>query len=243
VKKAAIALLVLAALISTGGGTLSAAQGQKVASFALIYDLDSVTTVYPRMLGQGGDPWGAPMPGSGRIKTVGSTTTVTEAVAGELPFTNLAVGDVLFVRYEGINYLRAIAAKASGASITVDSAIDLSNNATFSWMKLEVGAAATNGWIELTDLSDKTLSVQYNIGDLTGGLDVIWECRTAGPNSAPIQVYPPTGVMTLAAPGSAIGTGLVVYEQWSACRIGLKANTADPGDPTAESITAHIVGR
>ena len=223
--------------------SLVLAQNQNVASFAIKYDVDSATMTYCRMEGTGGSPWGQPKAGLYRIQTTGSSSTVDEAVAGSNPFTGMAVGDVLLISTATASYVRSIITYTSAAQIVVDSALDISTGASFSWLELVCGTTVAFGWIDVAPGTDKTFTVQYNAGDLTGGLNVLWQCRAAGPDAQPIQVYPATGVMNLAAPGAAVGTGLVVYEQWSACRMGVAFATADVGDPVIESVTAHILQR
>lgn len=223
--------------------TLALAQNQNVASFAIRYDVDSATMTYCRMEGANGSPWGAPNQAIGRIVTAGSTTTVTEETAGQLPFTGMSVGDVLLINAGLYQYVRSIVTYTSAASIVVDEALDITGGASFSWYNLACGTAVTSGWVDVAPGTDKTLTVQYNAGNLTDGLDVLWQCRTAGPDAQPIQVYPASGVMNLPTAGAAIGTGLVIYEQWSSCRVGLAFHTADPADVTPEIVTAHILQR
>jgi hypothetical protein len=235
VKKALVVLLVLLP-------SLVYAQNQNVASFAIRYDVDSGTATYCRMEGANGSPWGAPNQAIGRIKTTGLTTTVDEETAAQAPFTGLAAGDVLLINAGLVQYVRSIVTYTSASQVVVDEALNIAG-ASFSWYKLSCGTGITAGWIDVAPGTDKTLTVQYNAGNLTGGLDVLWQCKAAGPDAQPIQVYPASGVMNLPTAGAAIGTGLVIYEQWSSCRVGLAFHTADPADVTPEMVTAHILQR
>jgi hypothetical protein len=242
----------------------TAAAQQRSASFAHLYDVDSTSLTYCVMTGQNGDPFGGAMVGSSRIKTAagGGSTTVTEFVSGALPFAQLSVGDTIIVDQNNstppVSQTVIVTAKASGASITVSTAMDLDNAAghDFRWLKQTCGTAITNGWINVEDATGVAMTVQYEQGDLTG-LRVRWECVPKGVGAAPVIVYPgqssdcgiggtlSTDRCDFATPGET--ARLMVSwgfpNSFQKCRIGLAYHTADASDAAAnlEQVTATIV--
>ncbi len=230
------------------------------ANFAHLYDVDSASLTYCVVTGQNGDPFGAPRPGSSNIKTTGTSTTVTEFTSGALPFADLSVGDTIIVPKDNsaipTTQTVIITAKASGASITVSTALTLTGTLghPFTWMKQTCGTAITNGWVTVSSMSTVALTVQYDQGDLDG-LRVRWECRPAGIGAQPVIVYPgessdcglggtlSTDRCNFATAGvTARLTVLVEGNPFNQCRIGLAYAAADASDAAAnlEQVTATV---
>jgi len=247
VKKvlAGLALLLLAA---HPVGSAEAVQS----AFAYNIDVDSATVTYFKHVGQNGSPFGGSILGPGTIKTTGSSTTVAEAVAGSNPFTDIAVGDVLEVAPIGTSgrrtYLR-VDARASAASITVDTAVDLGTGVAWRYWRLQSGTTVNDGWFPVSGATSVTIGVYWVQGDLDA-LQVIWQCRSAAPGSKPMQVFPGLtsecglggsaatvpGFCTypVAQVGQATATTVqIVFGNYSECRVGLKYTTTDTSDAGA----------
>jgi len=227
----------------------------KNASFAYNYDVDSASLTYVRMVGQNGDPFGGSMVGPGTIKTVGSTTTVTENVASSNPFRDVGVGDVIQVSTSTTTrFTRVVVAKASDASITVDTAVDLTAGYSWRWWDTQVGTTINDGWIDVGQMSTVAMTVQYEQGDLDG-LRVRWECKTASLGANPVIVYPGEssdcgigGTLVVdrcnfaTAGVTARLTVAVTDNPFAACRVGLAFAATDTSEAGAnlEQVTVTI---
>lgn len=227
-------------------GDLSAAQCA-AANFFLDFDVDADTVIYGVVLGNNG-PFGGNKQTNRRIKTSGSSTTVTSQTTGDNSFEELAVGDSIFIRDSGTQLVsrRLILAKASADSVTVDSAITLTN-AAFTW--LQSTTSATLGWLDISGWTGRTITIQYDQGDL-GQLDARIECRGSYPGSQPVQVFPSctTGscntYQAYTTVGIASRTSVVIPDPFGACRVGLKYTTSDAADTTTnlEKVTVGFEG-
>lgn len=256
-RKTVLAVLAALALAS------AASAQQSSASFAHLYDVDALSLTYCVMTGQNGDPFGQPISVSARIKTAGGagSTTVTEFTTGEAPFTNVAVGDTLIIQQDNATppakQTVVVTAKASAASITVSSSVDLDNAAGhfFSYLKSTCGTAVTNGWINVENARVVSLTVQYEQGDLTG-LRVRWECVPKGIGARPVIVYPgqssdcglggtlSTDRCDFATAGETARLTISVTDNpFQSCRMGLAYHTADASDAAAnlEQVTATLI--
>lgn len=219
--------LVLALLGLLVAAAPAAAQQQSMAWVVYANDWSAVSYTYCVMEGQRGDPFGEPLMGTSKVKTVGSNTTVTEVTAGSLPFTNLAVGDMLLVRRGEVTDRVSIVAKASGASITVSSAVDWSAELDFRWMDLKCGTAVTDGWVGTGAFHTVALTLEWVTKNATS-LGYQTECAIG----AGLPIILETGTATAVGQwGPAITAG--VYDR---CRLGIKINT----DTGAQVVNAHI---
>jgi hypothetical protein len=242
-------------------------QAQEVRKATLFYqfDVDSGTVNYPLHTGLDNTPFSSDRTvtaAGAKISTAGSNTTVTATTALTVPFALLGVGDAIGVKIGGdaTPTYRIITAKASGDSVTVNAAIDLSADATgyfFTWRKYVGGTAATSGWFDVANLTDVSITVQYDQGDLDA-LGVRWECRVQSLDTQPIYVHPGASTATgICGPGTAsstfctfatagAGQSLTVRDigKYDECRIGLKFVTNDTSDAGAalEKVTATVVG-
>jgi hypothetical protein len=213
------------------------------------------------MLGEGGSAWGNSNGGRGQIETSGSSTTVTGVNASDDVFIDIEVGDIILVRdVQGNTTERVVVAKASNDSITVNTAVDWSAQVNWRWWNVECGTGADDGWIDVRRTSANAhagwgIVIQYNTGDLTGGLAARIECRAPGLGMEPVVVYPSTGSSCgvggvlagnecqFASPG--IDSRLSVvndFNVYSSCRVALSAVTSDT-DGTVEQVTATLVAR
>lgn len=198
------------------------------------YDLDSTTVIYATM--------GSSSPGSGNVETVASSTTVT-AVSGT-PFTPVDIGDEITFSTAGGSLIRRVTAKASGASITVDSAVnlDVTNGVQWTYRPLNTGTTAGDGWYSCADLGTQYHSVQIRQLNVTGGIDVRWEGRALGAtNAQPTIIHPSSSTASCGTGTYAAGycnfTAVGNYEMlmdggYAQCRIGMKIGTNDDGVDT-----------
>lgn len=255
--KKPLLVLALGLLASSAFAQSAAKDGQ----LALLYDVDSTTLTYCRTEGASGGPFDSPIVGSSRIKTVGSSTTVTEFTAGALPFSSVAVGDILVIQTTNppgaVQTLRAVTAKASGASITVDTAIDLSaaGGFQFGFYKHRCGTTSADGWVAIPTAARLiSLTVQYDQGDLDA-LAVRWECKASGAGAEPVIIYPgessdcgiggtlATDRCTFATPGITARLSVVdTAPAYGSCRVGLARVTTDTLDTTTnlEKVTVKV---
>jgi hypothetical protein len=223
-KHGFLAILLLALFLPT----LAAAQDiQKVAWSVYGKDVTDTSYSYCKLVGSNGDPFGTANVGRGRIETSGSSTTVTEVTTGDNPFTEIAVGDVLMIQVGSTVYRRNVVARASAASITVDTAIDLSAGYSWSWYQQKCGATAADGWIPVSLAHTMSFAVDWITKNATS-LDHSFECRVGGITATVIEQ----------ASQSAVGPSVYVLPDgvWDECRIGLKLTT----DTGAQNITALI---
>ncbi len=242
---------ILAALVALLASP-AAAQGV-AANFTYLYDLDASSLTYCVLAGQGGDPWGAWLPGPGTIETSGSSATITGVDTDADVFEFVDVGDAIYVALpNGTTYTLNVVTNADADTITVDTAVnlDVDGGYVWSWKDLTCGTAATDGWITVADAFSLTMTVQFDQGDLDT-LDVAWYCKGAGAGAGPVRVYPgpnsDCGDGTLSTDVCQLTEGQVLATQieinnFSACRMGMKYGSSDASDSGAnlEQITATI---
>lgn len=234
-------------------------------NLALRYDVDSATLTYCRMNGKNGSPFDDPIVVNARIKTTGTSATVTEFTASTNPFASVATGDVLVVSTptstdEDAKTYAVVIAKASAASITVDPSVTLTATAghLFSFYKVACGTAATDGWFAVPPTTAEVgLLLQYDQGDLTA-LVVRWECKGLEPFAEPTIIYP--GESSDCGIGGTLATDRCSYATagitarievvdeaptFSFCRVGLAWSGADASDAGAnlERVTVKAILR
>ena len=237
------------------------AQTQRAANFTYRYDLDSTTLIYCRVVGNSGNPGSPPIRGTASIVTAGSNLTVTENVSGTNPFTLLDVNDILIVtRQSGTVERRVVATKASAASITVDTVIDLTGGVAFSWLDTQCGSTDADGWIDAAGLNAK--EVQFlleQINGVVGGISIRLECRGDAIGSLPTIVHPGDSASATCSPGTLAsefcnftvgdatdGRAYFVIPQDIICgevRVGMKIVTSDAAEAAEadkERITSSL---
>lgn len=228
----------------------SAAQADNVVAVPLVagYDLDATSLTYCNSVGEGGLVLAPPRRMPDKVKTSGSSTTVTSNTASSGAFEFVAVGDLLwFPRTESVpiaagsavGVWRYVTARASADSITVDTAVDLSSGYGFGLRVVSCGTAATSGVVPVEGFDSLNFVGQIDQISVTGGITYQVECRADGPAAAWVTVIGPTNKTATWAGGN------VAYEPWAACRIGWKIGSADDGSDTgadAEKIAAFFIG-
>jgi hypothetical protein len=194
------------------------------------YQLDSGSYIYCVT--------GPATPGPGRVKTTGSSATITAVAGLDDPFTNVAVGDELIFG-TGSSDERVVIARASATSITVDSAISLADTAgfAFTYAHPTCGTGATSGWF-IPGPGKHTITIVYRQGDLTGGLDFDIETRARPTIGSAVQIL--TGNIP-ATTALVNGTTIVLGETTNSFRVGLKYNTADTSDAAANAEQVDVV--
>lgn len=228
------------------------------ANFTYRLDVDSGTVTYCRLEGQNGDPFGGSANGSGRIQTTGSSASVTATVAASLPFTNIVAGDVISVQRSASATVDnvVVLTVVDGDNITVDPAVDWSGGFSWRFWKSRCGTGDSDGWISVANAKTVSLGLQYDQGNLTGGVKARWECRGSGLGALPVILYPNEGATceggTLTAgfcefASASITAGrLTVVDgtpAYSSCRVGLAFVTDDSGGDAGanlERVTASV---
>lgn len=219
-------LAVLAALLPL----VSSAQGPSQAQGFVLWawDLTETSYTYCVMGGQGGHPFATPLVNYAAIKTTGSSTSVTEAVAGTNPFTYLAVGDMLLVRRDPNYFDRVvIVTRTDAANVVVSSAVDWSAGYPFSWLDRTCGTAATNGWFPVGTFTTITAQTEWVTKNATS-LEMQTECAMGEGSPVISETYSFT-----AAGNHAHTITAGVYDR---CRVGLKLTT----DAGVQLVNAHL---
>lgn len=222
-------VLFAAALVLLAAPLASAQATQGMAWVTYQQDISAASYTYCRMVGVNDDPWQSPLKGPAAVLTVGSSTTVTEAVAGTDPFLRVSVGDMLIVRTgENSTDRVSVATKVDDGEITVSSAVDWSNVYEFEWLKRQCGTGATDGWIGVGAFS--TLQAQLEVTAFSATtIDHILQCAIGA--GLPVDV----DTSTVNATGQkAVVVASGVYDR---CRFGLKI-TGDTGTNTSNAFIA-----
>jgi hypothetical protein len=242
---------VLLALLLVVTPVFAQTGAQPKAVFVTAYELDATDPTYCVTTGKDGNPWNGAREGKGtggsNIKTSGSSTTVTEVATDSLPFTLLSVGDQIFVN----GNVRYITAKASGASITVNAAVNIENSGAgypFQWNKRSCGTTAADGWMSVAGTTEITVKIQVDQVVVTGGVNVTIQCRDNTHDTVPFTIYPdPNDTSTEECHTlnftAVAACAYIVPGSWDSCRVGVEIGTADDGDDlttNAEDITATI---
>lgn len=256
-------LAVLALVLSAGPALAQTAAPTAPANFSYRKDYDSTTLTFCKLVGQNSNPRGGTIAGTARIKTTGSSTSVTAVTAGQLPFAALAVDDVIVVTRPGSNAVdwRVIATKTDGDNITVDTAVnwDTTTGFEFRWLDDQCGTTDNDGWIDVQAGGMAAKNVTFmleQVSGVTGGIDWDIECRGSGIEAAagvggtptPVIVHP--GAAGSCAPGTSAGgfcnfttagkvsgrlkVAIPPHVTCDAVRVGVKINTSDAAEP-AES--------
>lgn len=204
------------------------AQGLGIESDSLVlastYDLDSTSFIYCNTLGTGRSPAGRNKlpPNNSTVSTSGSSTTLTATNAG---YTNVAVGDPLWINDDGVQLQRVVVARASATSITINAAVDVTT-AAWEYRTLTCGTADTSGAVPVTAFESLTFQVilaQEN----SASTDHQVECRVFGPGTAWNIISGPTNNT------STYNTYVATNLGWDECRVGIRVNTDDGTDTGA----------
>lgn len=219
-----------------------------------VYDLDSTTDV---------SCTSSPVTSTARIVTSGSSTTTAALTTGTLPFNSVAVGDVLYATVGGILTGRVVVSKASGDSLTVDSAWNLgSTGVGFTAWKATCGATGSSSWINVTANLNTNIAILIDqLGVSSGGVGVKIEALFGNATDSftnPVNVWPGEATVSGICGSGTQTSGYCVYTTAGAAarptfstnnsinptalRIVMKLTGADDGaDATVEKITAYLV--
>jgi hypothetical protein len=238
----------------------SSAQINRSAAVALVANYNLAATSYTYSFFRGPDDGNADPLGSGvkwpsKVKTTaGAQATIEAFTASSAPFAALVAGDLLmfpnaptvpntgasgFVNVQGRTQRqeRVIVTATDANNVDVDTAIDLSQDATgynFYWKKFVTGVETTDGWFSVGNFDGVEFDIQVTTIAATS-IDYSIECRHAGVNAAAKQLD--VGSISSATLGSNSHTfylGLP-YDQ---CRVGLKVT----GDAGTQAVWVSIVG-
>jgi hypothetical protein len=254
-KKQTFAAILLALLPMLAAAQSTSAPNVRKAILASKYDLDSTSYIYCMFTGVNASPWGGALPGGAPVSTSGSSTTVAATTASTGPFTDVAVGDILYILSSGPQtapVVRYVTARASADSITVDTAITLTA-ATFTFKRRSCGTAASSGWVDVSTAWDVKVAWRISQQDTTGGISIVVYCKDNDDSGTGTRVYPPnntggtrecedTGIFATTTTGCAV----TIPEGWDSCRLGMKIVTADDGADTTthtEQVYANIRAR
>lgn len=232
------------------------ATGQDSAATTIKYDADSTTLTYCVEMGTNQSPFGQPISsGTGRIKTVGSSTSVVSETALSSALAPISVRDIIMVQRGSAGFDTSMVVTDTDAdTVVVDLAVNWPGN-SYTYFRTVCGTTDADGWVDVSASTRTMMTIQYDQGDLD---NLAWrfECRQAKPLSAPVIVYPSegdgcgnaglqtvAGLCDFATAGSAARFTWEEFGSWSQCRIGFKVKTTDTSDAGAalEQVTGTIV--
>ena len=169
-------------------------------------------------------------------KTSGSSTTTTDVATGDNFATPLGVGDELYE--PSGNLRRFVTAKADDTSITVSSAWNLgSTGKNLQFRKFFSGTTSTDGWIDVSNLTDVTVYLQV---DTINATSVTFTIEGKVPGSAPATIYTTAAqtAVTVNTEGVSSLAPIKIAENLAQIRIGVKVNT----DGGVQSVSARVYG-
>lgn len=204
------------------------------------YDVDNTTLLYACLAD--------PDTRAGMVKTAqGGGTTLT--VMGGGTFSGLAAGDLITVNG---NYLTVVTHPTPTTVTVSGSSVDLYNGGSgYPWTlsKFTSGTGDDVCWVDISAWPEKQLvSVEYNQGDLTGGLSFRVEGKTSSPGALPHRIYPSSALdcvgvaMTYSAGYCNLPTASVGIDDrvdfgniwpYTKLRVGFLIVTADPSEAGA----------
>lgn len=168
------------------------------------------------------------IPGKYGIQTSGASTTVT-ATNGS-PFSPVTVGSRLIAYTPPDTFTdRAVTAKASDTSITVDSNITLAAGTNWGFYHFKSGTADSDGWHLVNNLSAITVYADLEVLGSTS-IDVQIQAG-GGQYSTPVTL----STTNIAATGE---TAIAVSQVVQSLRVGVKAN----GGPATDAVTIWLQG-
>jgi hypothetical protein len=187
-----------------------------------------------------------PQTALGQAKTSGSSTTVTAVtgIGNDTPFSVLGVGDEIYLNGPSITYVGTVTAKASGASITVDTAVNLGTGGTgFMYRTLTCGYDDNAGWQRIY-AGKAGINVSVVSATAVGGINWDIEGRKRVGISAPA---PPIQLIkgnysTVYVPGNPAQTSANVWEitdTIAEVRVGLAYGTSGSASQINSVITAE----
>lgn len=232
------------------------------ASAVIRYDVDSSTGTSCYMAGANGSPWSQQVNGAQRIKTSGSSTTVSSETASSGAFALAVARDVISIKNPGVETSKAgpfvggtgavITVVTDANTVTVDPAVNWAGF-SYSWLRPVCGTTAADGWIAVAGADKLVMTVQYEQGDLDA---LLWnfECMQDTPGSVPNIVYPnegdtcgsagtySSGFCSFATAGTTANLSVETLGSYGQCRFVFKYASTDTSDAGAnlERVTATI---
>lgn len=184
------------------------------------------------------------------IATSGSSATTTDpnSLSG---FFATKVGDIIFCQITATSRIaKRIAAKASNNSITVEGPgadADAWNvgtgNTAWSVLPFSSGTAVTDGWVDVSRFTNKTIFISVNdLTGVTGGFNVIIQGKSYGDTTAgatPVWLYGPVNYATTNANTVTDTRSFAIGEDVAAVRVGLTAGAVAGAQ---SEITVTLVG-
>jgi hypothetical protein len=163
-----------------------------------------------------------PLPGS--AITSGSSTTVTEGVSGNAFAAGIGVGDLLYEPTAGTTLL--VTAKASDASITVNTAVNWSTARSLQVMKFQSGSTGTSGWVGIGGASRVQLHIEIATLGSASCTFTLETRLSPGVNSSTILT---PSAFTATTVSSTTGTSsfadIPITDSAQAFRLGVKVGT------------------
>ena len=175
------------------------------------------------------------------VKTTGSSATVDEVTSGDNPFDEVDVASEIVVvpGADATAQVRFVAAKASGAQITIDSAANWENSGNgrhASFRKFFSGTTASDGWFGVRSMRRKTLIVTVHSFNATSLLLRV-EGRIKGSQGEPALILART--YTAVTLGDSVNFPIEIAEGVDEIRVGWKHGGADAG---ANKVSVYFVG-
>jgi hypothetical protein len=232
-------------------GTTLHAQDVGTRNLLYNYDVDSLTLTYCTLNGADGGASTAPVSGVGTVTAAASATIEASTTTS---FSSVLAKDVVVIAPDnGVPTPYVVSSVTDGDTIVIDTAITVTARG-WQWYKTVCGTAATSGWFNVSSYSDKSISIEYNQGDLDN-LSIRYECKGGYVGASPVIVYPgesdgcgggtlASGLCDFPTAGITARLTLAFYEPWVSCRVGFKAKATDTTDAGAaiEQLTIGFTG-
>jgi hypothetical protein len=182
-----------------------------------------------------------------KVTTVGLYSTTVTTVATNAAFTDVTVGDLLFIALEGVTYERKVTARASADSITINQGITIpAVGVSFSYKHFYdstnpadlVGIISTDGW----KAANFIWSVDANAD--TGGVITSLLCSPGVGPEWPSGRWVEVDTTTVVSGGTQVDTVESVdlsLASFQFCRFGFKFGTGDDADAAPEDINLEVV--
>lgn len=164
------------------------------------------------------------------IKTSGSSTTVVSGVASSAALRFVNPGDIITFSINGEVVERAVTAKASNDSITINDPIDIVTPVSYRYRVRFFGPDTWDGWFAVNRYSSGLFV--FNVDQSGQPLTVKVQCKLLGANEVPVEEY--TANISTGAQGTAAIN--FTLRPFDLCRIGLSFQTPPDGDDTGANL-------
>lgn len=176
---------------------------------------------------------------------VASTTLAALDATNDTPFANVAVGDILYLKQNGVYVQRRVTARASATSITLNASVNIGDTSsetgdTFRFKRRYVLADPLDGWIPVSGWDAVSFVLDVDANANTGGVVSDVSCATLGPTFEP-AVQVDTATVASGATGTDVtSVDLRLGPAYTHCRFGLEFGTNDDADAAAEDINVSV---